>query len=151
MAEKPTVYEKCIEVGDKLAYADVIYIVTEVYNSDRQLNIIWNLSVTPTAATAVQNPSVWQNQGTAKRDQLQRTEVQATQSRISANPNTALEHHHHTQRTAQPSILNATFVGRRDTLRMASSSWREKKTWENWRAQGKQSLQKSINWGHKQQ
>ena len=52
------VYEKCIEVGDKLTAADVIHIATEVYNSDRQLSIMQSLSTTTKAATAVQNPGV---------------------------------------------------------------------------------------------
>ena len=52
------VYEKCTGVGDKLASADVIYIATEVYNSDRQLTNMQSLSAITTTATAVQNPSV---------------------------------------------------------------------------------------------
>ena len=36
----------------------MIWIASEVYNSDRQLSIMQSLSATTTAATAVQNPSV---------------------------------------------------------------------------------------------
>ena len=58
------------------------------------------LSSTIRAATAVQNPTASElhvvKQGTAKSNQLQRTEVQATQNRVSANPATAVEQHYHT-------------------------------------------------------
>ena len=50
--------EKCIEIGDKLASADIIHIATEVYNSDRQLSIMQSLSAMTAAANAVQNSSV---------------------------------------------------------------------------------------------
>ena len=49
------VYEKCIEVGDKLASADVIHIAPEVYRSDRQLCIMQILSSDTSAATGVEN------------------------------------------------------------------------------------------------
>ena len=58
-AEKPvSVYRKSIKVGDQLTITDIIQIASEVYNSDRQLSIIQNLSATTTAATAVQNPNI---------------------------------------------------------------------------------------------
>ena len=52
------VCEKCIEVGDQVTSADLIWIAAEVYNSDRQLSIMQSMSATATAATAVQNPSI---------------------------------------------------------------------------------------------
>ena len=53
-----SVYEKCIEVGDKLTSTDLICITAEVYNSDRELSIMQSQSATTKATTAVQNPSV---------------------------------------------------------------------------------------------
>ena len=50
------------------------------------------------------------NQDTTKRDQLQRTEVQA---RVTAS--TAVEQHHHTQWIAQLRMLNAPSVVKMDT------------------------------------
>ena len=47
------VYEKCIEGENKLVSADVIYIATEAYTSDRLLSIMQNLSATTAAATVV--------------------------------------------------------------------------------------------------
>ena len=52
------VYERCIKVGDQLTCADLIWIASDVYNSDRQPSIMQSLTVTTTVATAVQNPSV---------------------------------------------------------------------------------------------
>ena len=129
------VYEKCVEIGDKPTSADMIHIVTDIYNSDRQLSIMQSLSATTTAATAVKNLSVSElhvvKQGTAKRDQVQRTEVQATQARKRINPAATVEQHHHTlKRTTHPRMLYATSVRRWNTLRAAASPGREKRTWE---------------------
>ena len=94
-----------------------------------------NLSATFAAATAVWKPSVskphvvkarhskW---GPATEDRCS-----GPQARLSANPATALEQHHHTQRrTVQPRMLNATSVGKSDTLSVAASPKRAKRTWE---------------------
>ena len=130
------VYEKCIEVGDKLTSADVIQTVTEVYNSDRQLSIMQSLSATTTAATTAQNPSVSELQVVklrhSKNNQLKRTYVLASQARVTVNLSTGIKQYHHTQRmTAQPRMVNATIVRRRDTSRVAASLRKEKRAWKN--------------------
>ena len=76
-----------------------------------------NLNSTTAAATAVQNPSKSElhmvKVNKTKRNQLQRTEVEA--DRVSSHPLTAVEQDHHFLRnTAQPRILNDTCIGRKN-------------------------------------
>ena len=84
-----------------------------------------NLRTTTTAANEGQNPGMSALHVLKARYNKMRPAVGGIQtiwSNLRANPLTAVEQHHHTQRrTAQARMLNATSVGRRDISREAAS------------------------------